>query len=166
MLLDLNAVASKSVCRRQGDHRDALVGAGVLRIEEGQAMNVVAPERCTVYCRVATDERLQQSFNSIDVQEEAGLASVASQPAEGWTTVPDDCTDPGTVASGPGVRCERFTAASRASEDFLMRNLMRNRQSTEVARVKILSHATLNFAWMWILTATKDHRHSKWSTYQ
>ena len=58
-------------------------------------MNTVAPKRCAVYCRVSTDERLHQSFNSIDAQKEAGLASVASQRAEGWIPVPDDYTDPG-----------------------------------------------------------------------
>ncbi|QKS31368.1 MAG: recombinase family protein [Candidatus Accumulibacter similis] len=58
-------------------------------------MNTVAPKRCAVYCRVSTDERLHQSFNSIDAQKEAGLASVASQRAEGWIPVPDDYIDPG-----------------------------------------------------------------------
>ena len=58
-------------------------------------MNVVALKRCAVYCRVSTDERLHQSFNSIDAQKEAGLASVASQRAEGWIAVPDDYIDPG-----------------------------------------------------------------------
>ncbi|EXI92780.1 MAG: DNA-invertase hin [Candidatus Accumulibacter sp. BA-94] len=58
-------------------------------------MNTAAPKRCAVYCRVSTDERLHQSFNSIDAQKEAGLASVASQRAEGWIPVPDDYIDPG-----------------------------------------------------------------------
>ena len=44
---------------------------------------------------MSTDERLHQSFNSIDAQKEAGLASVASQRAEGWISVRDDYTDPG-----------------------------------------------------------------------
>ena len=39
--------------------------------------------RCAVYCRVSRDERLDQSFNSIDAQKEAGHAYVASQRAEG-----------------------------------------------------------------------------------
>jgi site-specific DNA recombinase len=58
-------------------------------------MNTTAPKRCAVYCRVSTDERLHQSFNSIDAQKEAGLASIASQRAEGWIPVPDDYIDPG-----------------------------------------------------------------------
>ena len=58
-------------------------------------MNLPAPKRCAVYCRVSTDERLDQSFNSIDTQKESGLAYVASQRAEGWIAVPDDYIDPG-----------------------------------------------------------------------
>ena len=41
-------------------------------------------KRCAVYCRVSSDERLDQEFNSIDAQKEAGHAYVASQRAEGW----------------------------------------------------------------------------------
>ena len=41
-------------------------------------------QRCAVYCRVSTDERLDQEFNSIDAQREAGHAYIASQRAEGW----------------------------------------------------------------------------------
>ena len=58
-------------------------------------MNLVAPKRCAVYCRVSTDERLDQSFNSLDAQKDAGLAYIASQRTEGWITVPDDYIDPG-----------------------------------------------------------------------
>ena len=31
-------------------------------------------KRCAVYCRVSSDERLDQEFNSIDAQKEAGHA--------------------------------------------------------------------------------------------
>lgn len=51
--------------------------------------------RCAVYCRVSSDERLDQSFNSIDAQREAGASFVASQRAEGWELVPDRYEDPG-----------------------------------------------------------------------
>jgi DNA invertase Pin-like site-specific DNA recombinase len=37
-----------------------------------------------VYCRVSSDECLDQSFNSIDAQREAGRAYTHSQRAEGW----------------------------------------------------------------------------------
>ena len=58
-------------------------------------MNITVPKRCAVYCRVSSDERLDQSFNSLDAQKEAGLAYVASQRSEGWIPVPDDYIDPG-----------------------------------------------------------------------
>ncbi len=54
-----------------------------------------ARKRCAVYCRVSTDERLDQEFNSIDAQKEAGHAYIASQRAEGWIPVADDYDDPG-----------------------------------------------------------------------
>jgi site-specific DNA recombinase len=54
-----------------------------------------ARKRCAVYCRVSSDERLQQDFNSIDAQKESGQAYVASQRAEGWIPVADDYDDPG-----------------------------------------------------------------------
>jgi site-specific DNA recombinase len=54
-----------------------------------------ARKRCAVYCRVSTDERLDQEFNSIDAQKEAGHAFVASQRTEGWIPVADDYDDPG-----------------------------------------------------------------------
>jgi len=56
---------------------------------------VVTKKRCAVYTRVSTDERLDQSFNSLDAQREAGHAYIASQRAEGWLPVPDDYDDGG-----------------------------------------------------------------------
>ena len=44
---------------------------------------------------MSSDERLDQEFNSIDAQKEAGHAYVASQRAEGWIPVADDYDDPG-----------------------------------------------------------------------
>ena len=43
--------------------------------------------RCAVYCRVSTDERLGQEFNSLDAQREACEAFVQSQKNEGWSIV-------------------------------------------------------------------------------
>ncbi len=55
----------------------------------------VTRKRCAVYCRVSTDERLDQSFNSIDAQREAGQAFIVSQRTEGWIPVVDDYDDGG-----------------------------------------------------------------------
>ena len=54
-----------------------------------------SPKRCAVYCRVSSDERLDQSFNSIDAQKEAGHAFIKSQTHEGWIAVADDYDDGG-----------------------------------------------------------------------
>jgi site-specific DNA recombinase len=56
---------------------------------------VVIKKRCAVYTRVSTDERLDQSFNSLDAQRESGQAYIASQRAEGWMAVADDYNDGG-----------------------------------------------------------------------
>ncbi len=55
----------------------------------------VPPKRCAVYCRVSSDERLDQSFNSIDAQHEAGRAYIVSQRAESWIAVGDHFEDGG-----------------------------------------------------------------------
>jgi len=56
---------------------------------------LVPPKHCAVYCRVSSDERLDQSFNSIDAQKEAGHAFIKSQTHEGWISVPDHYDDGG-----------------------------------------------------------------------
>ena len=54
----------------------------------------VPPKRCAVYCRVSSDEGLDQAFNSIDAQKESGHAFIKSQAHEGWISVVDDYDDP------------------------------------------------------------------------
>jgi len=43
--------------------------------------------RCAVYTRKSTEEGLEQEFNSLDAQREAGEAYIQSQAAEGWKLV-------------------------------------------------------------------------------
>ncbi|HRF73939.1 MAG TPA: recombinase family protein, partial [Accumulibacter sp.] len=50
--------------------------------------------RCAVYTRKSTDEGMDQEYNSIDAQRDAGHAYIASQRAEGWIPVVDDYDDP------------------------------------------------------------------------
>lgn len=50
--------------------------------------------RCAVYARKSTEEGLDQDYNSIDAQRDAGHAYIASQRAEGWIAVVDDYDDP------------------------------------------------------------------------
>jgi DNA invertase Pin-like site-specific DNA recombinase len=54
-----------------------------------------APRRCAVYTRKSTDEGLDQEYNSIDAQRDAGHAYIASQKHEGWIAVADNYDDPG-----------------------------------------------------------------------
>ncbi len=58
-----------------------------------------ARKRCAVYCRVSSDERLDQEFNSIDAQKEAGHAFVASQRSEGGFRWPTTTTTPASLAA-------------------------------------------------------------------
>jgi site-specific DNA recombinase len=51
--------------------------------------------RCAVYTRKSTEEGLEQEFNSLDAQREAGEAYVASQRHEGWSLLPDRYDDGG-----------------------------------------------------------------------
>ncbi len=50
--------------------------------------------RCAVYTRKSTDEGMDQEYNSIDAQRDAGHVYIASQRAEGWIPVADDYDDP------------------------------------------------------------------------
>ena len=52
-------------------------------------------QRCAVYTRKSSEEGLEQEYNSIDAQRDAGHAYIASQRAEGWIPVSDDYDDGG-----------------------------------------------------------------------
>ena len=51
--------------------------------------------RCAIYTRKSTEEGLEQEFNSLDAQREAGEAYVKSQQHEGWTCLPERYDDGG-----------------------------------------------------------------------
>jgi DNA invertase Pin-like site-specific DNA recombinase len=64
-------------------------------------------QRCAVYTRKSSEEGLDQEYNSIDAQRDAGHAYVASQRAEGWIAVADDYDDPafsGGNMERPGLK--------------------------------------------------------------
>jgi len=50
--------------------------------------------RCAVYTRKSSEEGLDQDYNSIDAQRNAGHAYIASQRAEGWIAEAEDYDDP------------------------------------------------------------------------
>jgi site-specific DNA recombinase len=51
--------------------------------------------RCAIYTRKSTEEGLDQEFNSLDAQREAGEAFIASQKHEGWKLLSEHYDDGG-----------------------------------------------------------------------
>ena len=51
--------------------------------------------RCAIYTRKSTEEGLEQEFNTLDAQREAGEAYVRSQAGEGWKALPQHYDDGG-----------------------------------------------------------------------
>ena len=63
--------------------------------------------RCAVYTRKSTEEGLEQAFNLLDAQREAGEAYVRSQAGEGWALVADRYDDGGYTGANtdrPGLQ--------------------------------------------------------------
>ena len=55
----------------------------------------VVKKRCAIYTRKSVDEGLDQEFNSLDAQREAGEAYILSQRANGWICLPEHYDDGG-----------------------------------------------------------------------
>jgi len=53
------------------------------------------PTRCAIYTRKSVTEGLDQDFNTLDAQREAGEAYIKSQQCEGWVCLPDQYDDGG-----------------------------------------------------------------------
>lgn len=51
--------------------------------------------RCAIYTRKSTEEGLEQEFNSLDAQRDAGEAFIKSQQHEGWQCLPEHYDDGG-----------------------------------------------------------------------
>jgi len=51
--------------------------------------------RCAIYTRKSTEDGLEQEYNSLDAQRDAGEAYIASQKSEGWVCLPDHYDDGG-----------------------------------------------------------------------
>ncbi len=63
--------------------------------------------RCAIYTRKSTEEGLEQDFNSLDAQREAGEAYIASQRHEGWVLIKDRYDDggiSGATLERPGLQ--------------------------------------------------------------
>jgi site-specific DNA recombinase len=95
--------------------------------------------RCAVYTRKSTEEGLQQEFNSLDAQREAGEAYIKSQAHEGWTLVEDHYDDGGFT----GGNMERPALAR------LLADIQAGRVDCVVVyKVDRLSRSLLDFAKM------------------
>ena len=78
---------------------------------------IVPKKRCAIYTRKSTDEGLDQEYNSLEAQRDAGLAFVASQRHEGWIAVSDGYDDGGYSGGNldrPGLK--RLMADIEAGE--------------------------------------------------
>jgi site-specific DNA recombinase len=57
--------------------------------------------RCAIYTRKITEEGLDQEFNSLDAQRDAGEAYVRSRSGEGWARCRTGTTAAGSPAATP-----------------------------------------------------------------
>lgn len=61
----------------------------------GNGNGTPAIVRCAIYTRKSTEEGLNQDFNSLDAQRDAGSAYVRSQAGEGWKLLSEQYDDGG-----------------------------------------------------------------------
>lgn len=61
----------------------------------GEVMPAIVKKRCAIYTRKSVEEGLEQEFNSLDAQREAGEAYILSQKANGWVCLPEHYDDGG-----------------------------------------------------------------------
>ena len=93
--------------------------------------------RCAIYTRKSTEEGLDQQYNSLDSQRDAGEAYIRSQANEGWELVPDRYDDGGFS----GGNIER-PALKRMMEDIQAGKI----DCVVVYKVDRLSRSLLDFA--------------------
>jgi site-specific DNA recombinase len=95
--------------------------------------------RCAIYTRKSTEEGLEQEYNTLDAQRDAGEAYIKSQQHEGWVCSPNRYDDGG------------FTGANmdRPALRRLMADIEAGRIDTVVVyKVDRLSRSLLDFARM------------------
>ncbi len=93
--------------------------------------------RCAIYTRKSTEEGLDQQYNSLDAQRDAGEAYIRSQTNEGWELVHDRYDDGGFS----GGNIER-PALKRMMEDIQAGKI----DCVVVYKVDRLSRSLLDFA--------------------
>jgi site-specific DNA recombinase len=100
------------------------------------------PIRCAIYTRKSTSEGLDQAFNSLDAQREAGESFIASQKHAGWIALKDRYDDGGYS----GGNAER-PAVQRLLADIEAGKI----DCVVVYKVDRLSRSLLDFARMMAL---------------
>jgi len=76
-------------------------------MSRGKEKPTAPVRRCAIYTRKSTEEGLEQEFNSLDAQREAGEAYIKSQQHEGWVCVPQHYDDGGFTGANmdrPAIR--------------------------------------------------------------
>jgi site-specific DNA recombinase len=81
------------------------------KIKTGKPRQSVPLVRCAVYTRKSTEEGLEQEFNSLDAQREAGEAFVKSQQQEGWICLPERYGDGGFTGGNMDCPALRYLMA-------------------------------------------------------
>ena len=56
---------------------------------------MMSENRCAIYTRKSVEDGLEQEFNSLDAQREAGENYIASQKHSGWICLPERYDDGG-----------------------------------------------------------------------
>ncbi len=97
----------------------------------------VPKTRCAIYTRKSTEDGLEQEYNSLDAQRDAGEAYIKSQQGEGWECLPNRYDDGG------------FTGANM--ERPALRRLLNDIEASRVDCVVVykvdrLSRSLLDFA--------------------
>lgn len=78
-------------------------------------MEKQAQKRCAVYTRKSNEDGLDQEYNSLDAQRDAGESYIMSQQGEGWQLLPDRYDD-GGISGGTTER----PALQKLIEDIKM----------------------------------------------
>src|SRR6266849_11149003 len=101
----------------------------------GPAMKApsVKPVRCAIYTRVSTEHGLDQEFNSLDAQYDAGSAYIKSQAHAGWNLIRSRYDDGGYSGGPPTVPPSEAAGGHPLPQDRRHRRLQ-GRPSYEVSR--------------------------------
>jgi site-specific DNA recombinase len=93
--------------------------------------------RCAIYTRKSTEEGLEQEFNTLQAQREAGEACILSQRASGWTVLPNHYDDGG---------CSGASLERPALKELLQKIEAGEIDCVVVYKVDRLSRSLLDFA--------------------